>query len=200
MSRRDLLSAAALVALGGISLAATAQAVWFASSTRRDFGRAELIAWLTQRDLSTVPRAIQLRLAKQFEQDFAAGHDWQQELEQMNEEQRTRLMENYAELSETWFLDKVDRYFDLSEPARTEYLDSQIDSISRWPLFQQGEFQNGNLLQAGDLSYRLTPLQDRFLRLPAPERQRVQHFAGAAYLRWMARGFQQLMPLSGGDH
>ncbi|HVX62042.1 MAG TPA: hypothetical protein VHC19_15600 [Pirellulales bacterium] len=199
MNRRDALSALALVALGGISLAAGAQAIWIECSSRRTFDRAELVAWLTERDLASVPRAVKLRLARQFEQDFAAGHDWKLELSQLDDARRERLVNNYAELSQAWFLDKVDRYFALQEPARTEYLDSQIDAISRWPVFDQGEFQRGPLLRSADLSRQLPRLQARFTTLRPDEQQRVQQFVGAVYLRWLARGFRQLIPLSPGE-
>ncbi len=200
MSRRDLLSALALAVLSGISLAAAAQVVWLGTASRREFGREELIAWLAQRDLSAVPRADKLRLARQFEQDFAAGHDWQEELDEWNESQREQLAENYAELSQTWFLDKVDRYFELQEPERTEYVDSQIDDIARWPILERGKFAAGNLSWNGDLGRRLPQLQNRFTHLKPAQQQRVQQFAGAVYLRWLARGFQQLIPISPGEN
>lgn len=199
MNRRDALSALALVTLGGISLAAGAQAIWIEFSSRRTFDRAELVAWLTERDLALVPRAVRLRLARQFEQDFAAGHDWKLELSQLDDQRRERLANNYTELSQAWLLDKVDRYFAFQEPERTEYLDSQIDAISRWPIFEQGKFQRGKSLRNVDLSRHLPRLQARFTRLRPDEQRRLQQFVGAVYLRWLARGFRQLIPLSPGE-
>lgn len=199
MNRRDALSALALATLGGISLAAGAQAIWIECSSRRTFDRAELVAWLTSQDLALAPRAFKLRLARQFEQDFAAGHDWNQELSRIDEQRLERLTNNYTELSQTWFLEKVDRYFALQEPERAEYLDGQIDAISRWPLFEQGEFQSSKTLWNIDLNRHLPRLQARFTHLRPDQQQRIQQFVGAVYLRWLARGFRQIIPLAPGD-
>lgn len=201
MNRRDALSALALATLGGISLAAAAQAIWIECSSRQDIDRAELVEWLTERDLASAPRAVKLKLARHFERDFAAGNDWKQELSQLDEERLARLSENYTELSQGWFLDKVNRYFDLQEPERTEYVDSQIDNISHWPLLEQGEFQSGKLPWSSvDFNRHLPKLQTRFTRLKPEEQQRVQQFLGAVYLRWLARGFRQLVPMSPGEN
>lgn len=190
-SRRDLLSAVALAILSAISLAAAAQAYFFGFSAEQALSRAELIAWLTTRQTASLPRARKLKLARQFEQDFASGGDWKQDLEQLPPAARDRLMENYLELSQAWMLDKVDRYYELREPERTEYIDSQIDGISHWPLLTQSEHP----LLGGDPSRNLAMLQGRFSQLKPEQQRRVQQFMGALYMRWLARGFRQLIPL-----
>lgn len=190
-SRRDLLSVLALAALSAVSLAAAAQAYFFGWSTGQVLERAELFKWLTTRELGSLPRAMKLRLARQFEQDFVADGEWRQELDQLDAAQRARFVENYGELGEAWLLDKVDRYYELREPQRTEYVDSQIDSISRWPLLEPSD----RLPFGGDPSRNLAQLQSRFQRLNPDVQRRVQQFMGAVYMRWLARGFRQLIPL-----
>lgn len=190
-SRRDLLSVLALAALSAVSLAAATQAYFFGWSTGHALERAELFDWLTTRELGSLPRSMKLRLARQFEQDFAAGEDWRQEVDQLDAAQRARLVENYGVLGEAWLLDKVDRYYELREPQRTEYVDSQIDSISRWPMLNPSD----HLPFGGDPSRNLAQLQSRFHRLKPGEQRRVQQFMGAVYMRWLARGFRQLIPL-----
>ena len=190
-SRRDFVSAVALAILSAISLAAGAQAYFFGFSAEHALSRAELIDWLTTRQVASLPRVIKLKLARQFEQDFASGGDWKQEMEQLSPDARERLLENYLELSQAWMLDKVDRYYELREPERTEYIDSQIDAISRWPMLNQSE----QPLLGGDPSRSLATLQGRFGRLKPEQQRRVQQFMGALYMRWLARGFRQLIPL-----
>jgi hypothetical protein len=196
LRRRDLLSALALILLSAISLAAAAQALLRVWATRHEMDRAELVAWMTERDVSSLPRAIRLRLARRFEQDFAAGHDWKQELSQLDGPQRQRLGENYFELSQTWFLEKVDRYYELPEPRRTDYVDSQIDGISRWPVLEKEGLQSGSLLWNADPGRYLPRLQSRFKHLKPDEQQRVQQFVGAVYMRWLTKGFRQLIPIA----
>jgi len=190
-SRRDFVSAVALAILSAISLAAATQAYFFRLSAEATLSHAELIAWLTTRPIASLPRARKLKLARQFEQDFASGGDWKQDLERLPPAARDRLMENYLELSQAWMLDKVDRYYELREPERTEYLDSQIDGISRWPMLNQNE----QPLLGGDPSRNLAMLQGRFSQLKPEQQRRVQQFMGALYMRWLARGFRQLIPL-----
>lgn len=189
--RRDFVSAAALAILSAISLAAAAQAYIFGFSAEHALSRAELIAWLTTRQFASLPRAIKLKLARQFEQDFVAGGDWKQEMEELQPAERERLLDNYAELSQAWMLDKVDRYYELREPQRTDYIDGQIDSISRWPMLNQSEHP----MLGGDPSRNLAMLQGRFSQLKPDQQRRVQQFMGALYMRWLARGFRQLIPL-----
>lgn len=190
-SRRDFLSALALAVLCAISLAAAAQAYFFGLSAEATLSRAELIARLSTRSIASLPRARKLKLARQFEQDFASGGDWKQDLEQLPPAARERLMENYLELSQAWMLDKVDRYYELREPQRTEYIDSQIDGISRWPMLNQSE----PAVLGGDPSRNLAMFQARFSQLKPEQQRRVQQFMGALYMRWLARGFRQLIPL-----
>jgi len=190
-SRRDFVSAVALAILSAISLAAAAQAYFFGLSAEAMLSRPELIAWLTTRSIASLPRARKLKLARQFEQDFASGGDWKQDLERLPPALRDRLLENYLELSQAWMLDKVDRYYELREPERTEYIDSQIDGISRWPMLNQSEHP----LLGGDPSRNLALLQGRFNQLKPEQQRRVQQFMGALYMRWLARGFRQLIPL-----
>lgn len=194
--RRDLLSAGALILLSAISLAAAAQALLRVWATGHEMDRAELVAWMTERDVSSLPRAIRLRLARRFEQDFAAGHDWKQELSRLDGPQRQRLGENYFELSQTWFLEKVDRYYELPELRRTDYVDSQIDAISRWPVLEKAGLQSGSLLWNADPGRYLPRLQSRFKHLKPDEQQRVQQFVGAVYMRWLTKGFRQLLPIA----
>jgi len=193
--RRELLSALALVVLSAVSLAAAAQAVVSGWSARREMDRAELVAWLTERDVSSLPRAIRLKLARRFEQDFAGGHDWKQELSELDEPRRRRMTENYFELSQTWFLEKVDRYYELQEPQRTDYVDSQIDGISRWPVLEKDGLQSGSLLWNADPGRYLPRLEAKFKHLKPEQQQRVQQFVGAVYMRWLAKGFRQLLPI-----
>lgn len=195
-SRRDIVSALALAILSSISLAAATQAYLFGWSTGHALDRAELFDWLTNRELGSLPRAMKLRLARQFEQDFVSGGDWRQEVDQLDPAQHARFLKNYGELSQTWLLDKVDRYYELREPQRTEYIDSQIDSISRWPMLnQKGNPLFDSQLFGGDPSRNLAQLQRRFQQLKPAEQRRVQQFMGAVYMRWLARGFRQLIPL-----
>ncbi|HUY90916.1 MAG TPA: hypothetical protein VMV10_19425 [Pirellulales bacterium] len=190
-SRRDFVSAVALAMLSAISLAAATQAYLFGWSTGHTLDRAELFVWLSTRELGSLPRAMKLKLARQFEQDFVSEGDWREEVGELDAARRARFLENYGELAQTWLLDKVDRYYELREPQRTEYVDSQIDSISRWPMLKQ----SGNPPFGGDPSRNLAQLQARFRQLKPDEQRRVQQFMGAVYMRWLARGFRQLIPL-----
>jgi hypothetical protein len=190
-SRRDFVSALALVILSAISLAAAAQALLFGWSSQRSLSRDELLASLTTQQVAALPRASKLKLARQLEQDFVSGGDWKPDLERLQPAERERLLENYAELSLAWLLDKVDRYFELREPQRTQYIDSQIDGISRWPMLNQGE----PAALGGDPSRNLAILQSRLPQLEPDQQRRIQQFVGAFYMRWLARGFRQLIPL-----
>lgn len=190
-SRRDFFSAVALVVLSGVSLAAAAQAYFFGWAADRAIDRGELLARISSPQFASLPRSAKLRLARRLEQEMAAGGEWREALAASDPAVRAQFLKNLAELSQVWLIDKVDRYYELREPERTDYIDSQIDSLARWPLVDTSE----NFNVSGDPSRIFAQLQGRFGQLKPDEQRRIQQFIGAVYMRWLARGFRQLLPL-----
>ena len=190
-SRRDFVSALALIVLSGISLAAAAQAYFFGWAADRAIDRGELLGRLSSPQFASLPRSAKLRLARRFEQEMAAGGDWRNALGELDPAKRAQFQQNLAELSQVWLIDKVDRYYELREPERTAFIDNQIDSLARWPLVDAGDDFNAG----GDPSRILAQLQGRYGQLKPDEQRRIQQFIGAVYMRWLARGFRQLLPL-----
>jgi hypothetical protein len=90
----------------------------------------ELETWLTQRDLSQADRATLSRVVRRFEEELRRGR-WAADSQPLNEPQRRRLEENLSVVLETWFHNKVNRYFDQPPEERAKWLDRQIKDLEQ---------------------------------------------------------------------
>ena len=126
---RDLISALVLVAAVAVSVAA---AVRVARQKLPDEVAQPLDfdVWMIDRDLSQESEATRQRLARNIEQGLRDG-DWAARVRKLDADQRQRVEDNFAQVLELWFLDKMHRYFAQPEHKRQEYLDREIDKLMR---------------------------------------------------------------------
>lgn len=187
---RDALALAALVG----SLAVCGTAVRDAATRPVRFvdrlDHAQLVDWLATRDLHGEFTATKLRLARRLAEDLRQGYDWRNDVAEFDERRRERWGENLTELVRVWLLERADRYAALAEPDRTAFVDEQLDDLLYWPVWQRvgnrdlpGLLPRNPALAVQQVDAWTGGLQDN-------ERQRIQHFTEALYLRWLQRGFQ----------
>ena len=151
-----------------------------------------LFHWLCSRDLASEFSSVKLRLARRVAEDFRQGYDWQQELAELDRDTRERAVNNLRELVPIWLLDRANRYTALAEPDRTAFVDEQLDDLIYWPFFQHRPAAELAQLVPANPAVAVQQVDAWTGRLDAVERQRIQQFTGALYLRWLQRGYLYL--------
>lgn len=115
----------------------------------------QLREWLATHTATEETDERKLQIARRLEHHFRYGTDWDSQLRLLNDAERMRFDDNYIEVTRVWFLDKVDRYYETPEDEREEYLDGQIDNITRWqrllPVTPEdvNEVRGGGVMPAG---------------------------------------------------
>lgn len=148
-----------------------------------------LFNWLCTRDVAWEFSSVKLRLARRLAEDFRQGYDWQQELFPLDRSIRQLAVHNLRELVPIWLLDRADRYTALTEPDRTAFVDEQLDDLIYWPLWQRRPGAELAELLPQNPVLAVQQVDAWTDRLDAPQRQRVQQFTGALYMRWLQRGY-----------
>jgi hypothetical protein len=156
------------------------------------FNHQQLLDWLSKFDVTNEFSHTKLRLARRLAEDLRQGYDWQQDLAGLDDRQRDRFAGNFRELAGIWLLDRADRYASLSDPDRTAFIDEQLDDLIYWPVWQQQRTRElvGLLPRNPALAVQQIDLWTDGVE--AAQRQRIQQFTGALYMRWQQRGFQFL--------
>jgi hypothetical protein len=150
----------------------------------------QLVEWLSTRDLRGEFMTIKLRLARRLAEDLRQGYDWRHDLSVFDEARRRWWGENLKELVRVWLLERADRYTALAEPDRTEFVDEQLDDLLYWPVWQRHGNQDLAGLLPRNPALAVQQIDTWTSELQDNERQRIQQFTGALYLRWLQRGFQ----------
>lgn len=157
--------------------------------------REGLLRWMVARDLNAEPAETRGTLARRLEEEFGSEVDWEAVAEELDESQRRRLWENIVVLLEPWFMDKVDRYFNLAVADRCAYVDRLIDKLVVWQGAESlrprsaghGDGQGG-LLEA--LCAQIERCKQR--ARPA-RRKQISQFLMVVQTRWCTRKLQQLI-------
>ena len=153
----------------------------------------QLFEWLSHRDLRGEFTHTKLRLARRLAEDLRQGYDWQHDLAGLGQQGRDRLIHNLRELACTWLLDRADRYASLGEPDRTAFIDEQLDDLLYWPVWQRRSTRDLVGLLPSDPALAVQQQIDVWTDgVQAAQRQRIQQFTGALYMRWLQRGLQFL--------
>jgi hypothetical protein len=187
---KDRLALAVLVALLAFCAACLRDMATRPVRLVDDLSHEELFDWLCTRDLATEFSATRLRLARRLAEDFRQGYDWQRELIRLDARRRDRCAANVRELVGVWLLDRADRYSALTEPDRTAFIDEQLDDLLYWPVWQQLPAQDLAGFNIQNAAVAVRQIDAITAGLDVSRRQRIQQFTGAAYLRWLQRGFQ----------
>jgi hypothetical protein len=153
---------------------------------------AQLLEWMSARDVRGEFTANKLRLARRVAEDLRQGYDWHSELTALDVRHRERCYENLRELARIWLLERADRYASLSEPDRTAFVDEQLDDLLYWPVWKRRGGQDLGGLMPRNPTLAVQHIDTWAGDLDARQRQRIQHFAGALYFRWLQRGYQFL--------
>lgn len=135
---RDVISVLVLIGLTGVSVAAGVQVYRQGLRNPQAADRAELRAWLSERDLRVQPREVKLELAQRLEADFRRGIDWHSEVASLDDDGWARFEVNFAELMRVWLFSKVDIYRTLPEIERPAFLDREVANIFRWQIIDRG--------------------------------------------------------------
>lgn len=189
---RNGISRGALIALLAVCGLALRDAVSRPVRPVDQFNHGQLIDWLSRIDVANEFSHTKLRLARRLAEDLRQGYDWQQDLAGLNEGQRERFASNFRELACVWLLDRADQYASLSEPDRTTFIDEQLDDLIYWPVWQQQRHRDLVGLLPHTPLLAVQKLDFWTDGVGTVERQRIQQFTGALYMRWQQRGFQFL--------
>jgi hypothetical protein len=152
----------------------------------------QLLDWISLRDVRGEFTTTKLRLARRLAEDLRQGYDWQHDLAALDQQRRTRCADNVRELARVWLLERADRYAALAEPDRTAFVDEQLDDVLYWPIWQRGGRADFAGLMPRNPALAVQQIDAWSGQLEDHDRQRIQQFTGALYLRWLQRGFQFL--------
>lgn len=189
---RNWVSLGVLIALVSVCGAALRDAVSRPVRPVDQFNHQQLIDWLSRFDVASEFRDTKLRLARRLAEDLRQGYDWQQDLAGLDAGQRDRFAGNFRELATVWLLDRADRYASLNQTDRTTFIDEQLDDLIYWPVWQQE--RQRDLIGLLPHTPGLAVQQIHFWTdsVGSVERQRIEEFTGALFMRWQQRGFQFL--------
>lgn len=135
---RGILTIAALLALGGISLGVGLEL--YLQHRLPDPEQADLdglMRWLVVRDLAEESAETRQKIVRRLEwlldeQDAEEPLQISDVLDQIDEEQTERFWSNVYLLTEIWFLEHVERYDRLSETERPVFIAGMIDRVTAW--------------------------------------------------------------------
>ncbi|HVX15867.1 MAG TPA: hypothetical protein VHC22_32085 [Pirellulales bacterium] len=153
---------------------------------------AQLVDWLSTRDVRPEFTSTKLRLARRLAEDLRQGYGWWHDVAALDRTRRVRWDDNLRELVRVWLLERADRYVSLAEPDRTAYVDEQLDDLLYWPVWQNRDTDALAGLLPRNPTLAMQQVDGWMGELRDNERQRIQQFTGALYLRWVQRGFQFL--------
>lgn len=94
-----------------------------------------ILCWLATSDLADEPMPTRRELARRIVRDLNAGFRLDQISLPMDDTQRQRLADNTRLLLEAWLYNEAEEFADLPRERRTEYLDRQLENVSRWGIF-----------------------------------------------------------------
>lgn len=189
---RDWLALGVLIGLGTVCAICVRDAAMRPERLADQLDHDQLLYWLSARDLSGELTHTKLRLARRLAEDFRQGYDWQHDLAQLDEARRERLSGNFRELIRTWLVERADRYSALGEPDRTAFIDEQLDDLLYWPVWQRPSTHDLAGLLPRNPALAVQQIDAWTDGFETAQRQRIQQFTGALYLRWLQRGFQFL--------
>ncbi|HVA51033.1 MAG TPA: hypothetical protein VNH11_32130 [Pirellulales bacterium] len=182
---RNWLAFAALLALVSACALAVGDAATRPARLVDRLDHEALFHWLSTRDLGRELRTTKLRLARRLAEDFRQGYDWQYELAELDSAHRDRAIANLRELVPVWLLDRADRYTALTEPERTAFVDEQLDDLLYWPVWQRRAAGQLAELLPRNPALAVQQIDAWTDGLETGQRQRIQQFTGALYLRWL---------------
>jgi hypothetical protein len=189
---RDRLSLAVLAGLTAVCVVSLRDAATRPVRLVDQIDHEQLSEWLSSRDLRGEFTHTKLRLARRLAEEFRQGYDWQHDLAGLDEPRRDRLVQNFRELACAWLLERADRYASLGEPDRTDFIDQQLDDVLYWPVWRRQSPRELAGLMPGNPVLAVQQIDLWTDGVQAAQRQKIQQFTGALYMRWLQRGFQLL--------
>lgn len=195
---RGILTIVALVALGTLSLGVGLELY------RRDrlpdpevADNDALMKWLATRELSEETPQIRQKLVRRLgrfldEQDPQQPFDLQEVLDQLDDDQTEQFWSNVYLLAELWFLEHVEKYDQLDEADRQEFLSGMIDQVKTWGVLDwiptDTPAGSGFAVQAGMIRKQMQPWIDA---REDDERKKIEHFLKGLENHLVAQEFKR---------
>ena len=151
------------------------------------FGQGELQAWLTSPTPDVSP-AVKRRAARQLDQDFHAGFDWQPTVDALPKKQRAAFVANFQTLMLLLLEQRADAYR-VEPPYRREaFLDAQLQELTNWYAVSARGKQDGlSLFRQGLVALSTGAAQQR-----TPPK--VREFLAALQSHLLKRSFERIIP------
>jgi hypothetical protein len=184
----------ALVAL--LSLVATGAAVLVFYPRLPDpavANRDQLLRWVVTRDLAGESAETRKLLARRLGEEFFHSGDeapgWDAVAAKLSDSHRERLWSNLPLLLEGWFLERVDRYYELDDAKRSDFVDQFIEDAQRWRgadvLCSDKAAATGNMaFSERPAEYLLGQIEQWKNRAEPDQRARIDEFVGLVITRW----------------
>ncbi len=169
--------------------------------------REGLLRWFATRDLRREPMDTRHALAQRFEEEFCTASgtklsntrasdtktnpDWESLGQRLDQSERQQFWDNLAVVLEPWFLEKTDRYHELTEAQRTPYLDRMIDTITVLngidAIRPNGGEAGKPSGEGGLYALLLGHVQQWKQNVDPPRRERIDRFLAHMQRRWILR-------------
>ena len=150
---RTLLTAAALVLLTAVSLAAAVRTFMLGIPDSPNPDRSPLVNLLSTRDVLKQRLDSRRSVSQRLERELRRGTDWLAEVEQLDDAQQAMFVANVGELAKIAFLDRIDGYFSQrDERQKDQYLDRQIADLQGWAAVLDEGLQRGEKPVVGPAS------------------------------------------------
>ncbi|MBX7072625.1 MAG: hypothetical protein K1X71_05715 [Pirellulales bacterium] len=183
MSRlRKLITLTVFWACVGISLAAGYQ-LWRQGIPTGQADNHWAVDRIAAADFPSLSMDEKLRLARRLERDFSRGVDLREQVARLSDAQNEQFEDHFLELTEIWFLNKVDTYDAFSDDwRRRRFLEEQMTRIKSWPTFDRHHAGDESERGEDALQRLVAHVFSRMRSMPVGQRQRIQRFVTAVVM------------------
>ena len=188
---RDVATYLALFGLVAVSLASGIQVYRQGLDDPDRIDQSELVDWLSRHDVAAEPRETKLRLVHRMERDFKLGVDWQEDIDALEPARWDRFQSNFKLLMQIWLMEKVDRFFEIEDVEREEFLDTEIANLMAWRPVDQRDARNG-ARQWMRIDTLHEQLQEWIRDASRDDRRRMSIFLQAVQGRMLERALERM--------
>lgn len=190
---RDIVTYVALFGLVAVSVASAIQVYHTDLIDPNEIDQTDLVEWLATHDVTSEPRETKLQLVRRLEHDFKLGVDWQAQIDTLDDQRWELFQANLSQLMQFWLMEKVDRFFELDEHERDEFLDAEIANLLAWRPVERGQTQDGSSQRQW---FRIDMLHDEMQQwlqsASRDDQRRVGIFLQAVQGRMLQRALERL--------
>ena len=189
--RYGLLIAAVVVAMLSAAAGAGFLMVYSPLPDPSVANRQELLRWLVLRDLSKESTEIRQAILGRVDAEFERVDDLCVTIENLDDSRRQMLWHNVTILLEPWLLSKVERYSQLPDSRKIEYIDRFLDRAELWENVGSSCLRNREDPARKDGSSVSKLVMDQIQQCSKhaePEQRRqIAAFMAAVQARWLWR-------------